>query len=714
MFSMHGITDDFTRLDRQGRSRGLAGISSPIIRQLAWELGGCLWFGILGVILWAPQQAGAALPITTQRQVVLAAMQARPDDPWPRSQGHAMLAWPGSPENLKAYHEPGGSFSPAMGSFGISFWVTDEAGSIVATSDQFPTNQIQQSWRFANPRTIPAIATETPYYHATWSGIVPGTWNLQFQSKTNANARYWLVIRSVGPAGAPIPALEWNGRQLTVSSRWVITSDQPLTLHALGHEGDSGWTKSQNQNRQWRAADGWCFARLSLPVSPDAKIQVRDLGPIPPPSLVLSTVQPRLELSLPDERFAACLNAQVSQILMSLAGRETRSGDPAYFPVCSLRDGAYIVSALAGAGVFDAARQLATGLVERDFFGPTGSDADAPGLAIWAISELTSRLRDPALDQLVWPSVARKAALIQEMQSATWPIFKRAGSPVFPKHARRPDIELVCEPSDGRSIMGKVEWKRPVLYNNSVAYLGYLRAAEMAFRVGDPLSAQNWRNLAAELRQGWQAGIQMPAAIEPRTYSFSLWPAGIPANLDSFVYNLQSRWTQARDAQGKFRAHPFWPSMDLAETHQWLLLGRPQFAMSTVEWFWKNQASPGLYTWWEGDGEDDVFPFWQRCRGWVKPDLITPHYGVAAQMVLLQLDILAYVDERGPEPVLVVGAGIPTQWIEKPLRVRGLATRAGLVEWAWANGVMKVNILGKRIPVRLGANFPPNAMIRLF
>jgi hypothetical protein len=51
-------------------------------------------------------------------------MEIRPEDPWPRGAGHVILSIPGSRE--AGYHEPGGSFSPGVGSFGVSIWVLEE------------------------------------------------------------------------------------------------------------------------------------------------------------------------------------------------------------------------------------------------------------------------------------------------------------------------------------------------------------------------------------------------------------------------------------------------------------------------------------------------------------------------------------------------------------------------------------------------------------
>ena len=77
-----------------------------------------------------------------------------------------MLAIPGSQQPEKRYHEPGGSFSPAVGSFGVSIWVRDSAGNLKTSSDALPMKQIQQRFCWPDPKGVPAIATTTPYYQA--------------------------------------------------------------------------------------------------------------------------------------------------------------------------------------------------------------------------------------------------------------------------------------------------------------------------------------------------------------------------------------------------------------------------------------------------------------------------------------------------------------------------------------------------------------------
>jgi hypothetical protein len=112
--------------------------------------------------------AGEPGSVPTQREIVRHAMAQRPADPWPRGLAHVVLAIPGSQQPEKGYHEPGGSFSPAVGSFGVSIWVRDSAGKLKTTSDSLRLDQIQQRFSWPNPKGVPAIVTTTPHYLASW------------------------------------------------------------------------------------------------------------------------------------------------------------------------------------------------------------------------------------------------------------------------------------------------------------------------------------------------------------------------------------------------------------------------------------------------------------------------------------------------------------------------------------------------------------------
>jgi hypothetical protein len=81
-------------------------------------------------------------------------------------------------------------------------------------------------------------------------------------------------------------------------------------------------------------------------------------------------------------------------------------------------------------------------------------------------------------------------------------------------------------------------------------------------------------------------------------------------------------------------------------------------------------------------------------RGWVNPLYVSPQYGTAAEIVLLQLAMLAYLDESGAQPALVIGAGVPEEWLGERLSVSGLRTRLGTVSWDWDGRRLRVRAPG--------------------
>jgi hypothetical protein len=135
-------------------------------------------------------------------------------------------------------------------------------------------------------------------------------------------------------------------------------------------------------------------------------------------------------------------------------------------------------------------------------------------------------------------------------------------------------------------------------------------------------------------------------------------------------------------------------------------MGRPDRAWKTLDYFWRHQSSPGLYTYWEGAKEENGFGLWPHVRGWVAPELVTPHYWTAAEMLLLQIDMLAYVSEAGPEPELVLGAGVPLAWLDHSFAAGRLPTPLGVVDWNYRGGTVHATLRGPRsCRVRLGAGF---------
>jgi hypothetical protein len=399
-----------------------------------------------------------------------------------------------------------------------------------------------------------------------------------------------------------------------------------------------------------------------------------------------------------------------------LVHRETRPADPTSYPLNWLRDGAFVVVALSRAGRLDTAQELATAFAEQDFFGGFGSEADSPGLALWALEEVAGPLGDPRFDRWLWPHVRRKAELIEQMLATDRPIRKAPVGPITPVRAHSPDLDLVCQASRQGLIVGRMDWHYPVLFVNAVSYCGLTSAARLARRVGEPLLAERWRGRAAALGKAWRSAVvsSIGDVQNERTATIGLWPSWIASSLErEYGAYLDGRWEQAQAVPNPLRLPPPWTYFEFAQAHQGLFLGRRERVWETLTWFWDHAASPGLYTWWEGFSEGNSFGRWLDVRGWVSPPHVTPHYWSAAEMLCLQLDMLTYVDESSAEPVLVVGAGVPPAWLSQPMHVRGLRTRWGEVAWEWREGTMRVRLPTPLPRVRLGSAFPRDTPLRI-
>lgn len=212
-------------------------------------------------------------------QAVKGAMIQRPDDPWPRSSGSVVLAVSDTQDDKPFYYEPGGSFSPSVGSFGVSIWITDMHGALLTTSDSIPLNQIRQEFARTDAKDIPTIFTETIYYQTLWSSTGPGRWTLNLKTPANVRSKPMVVVRSVGPAGGPIWSLAWDGQRLLINERWVVRFDPlPAAVH-LGEEGIEGWTTARANLTQWNGDHGWGYTRIELIDTHDWKVVIEDTAP---------------------------------------------------------------------------------------------------------------------------------------------------------------------------------------------------------------------------------------------------------------------------------------------------------------------------------------------------------------------------------------------------------------------------------------------------
>jgi hypothetical protein len=411
---------------------------------------------IAGINNW--RQFNEAISLATSpRHEVKTHMQMRPQDSWPRGLGHVLLTRPGSSEGEKSYHEPGGNFSPAVGTFGISLWFTDSTGKPVMTSETIPLRDLSQQFVWSDTDMVPGLTTTTPSYTTHWSQGEWGEWRLDLTVPNNISLNPILMIRSVGPAGGPIRELHWNGKTLSIDGRWSLSIQPPPESVQLGEETSSGWKTSTEELRTIKSQAGWAFARISLGKGAQWTILLHDEQPGLSPEIFIDKTTANLQIDLPDYRFKQSLNSQIAHLMMGLVGRETRPGDPTNYPLPWQRDGAYVLVALARAGKIETARILSRDFAEKDYFGGFGPEADAPGLSIWALRTVADQLRQNEFDQWLWPHISRKAELIEEMLHTSSNIHKKVEGSIVPKYRGTANLSLVAEPARDGLIVGKMD-----------------------------------------------------------------------------------------------------------------------------------------------------------------------------------------------------------------------------------------------------------------
>ncbi len=643
-----------------------------------------------------------------QRQIVLLEKIKRPDDLWPRGDGHVVLGEPGSPLSQKGYYEPGGSFSPSPGSFGLSIWVYDRAMNIIATSDNIPMDNIQQEYVYDNASGIPSIKTITPYYTCSWKFSDYGKWELSI-TNADSNAHILAIVtRSVGPAGGPLTSGLWDSTKLMINHRWLVTASAKPSSIIIGDEEAGELLKNIPFRESVVSENGWAFSKMVMDNN-NFTIIIKDTRPQYKGLLSYGKTVQQFDIELPDKRFVQSLQAQVSNLMMGYIGKQTGPGEPVNYPLAWERDGAYSLAAMAKSGNLQTARELSIYFAENDFFGGFGAEGDAPGSAINALTEVAFLLNDSAYYKWVWPHIKRKLAIIDEMMNADHDIYKNYIGPLVPyleKDLRR--RQLICRKTEDGLITGTMDLHFPVLYINAISYRGLIQASRLAALFKDNGMVKACLEKAAKIKAAWFNGFGKEEYDNERNFMISIWPSWI-TNKDYplFQQKIEARHEADWGDSSSPKERPLWTYFTVAEAHQWLFMDHPENTWKTLHYFWNNQCSPGLYTYWEGNGEENSFRQWENYRGWIKPKYVTPHYWTASEMALLQLDMLVYIDESKDDYQFVIGAGIPAEWLKENMSVKNYRTKAGIVSWEYKKNVLNVTINGalKKYSVRPGISF---------
>ena len=654
-----------------------------------------------------------------------------PDWIWNRSDTHAILGVPGSHEAFKTPVEPGNSFSPGVGTYGVSTWVF--VNGALHTPEEKPIEEL--SWSFLKGH-VPVLISKWMADGIQVQSRLFSEGDAKFSNIKNYFAvelhnpganpvelSFYLAIRSFGAAGGGVHQLSFKDNALQLNKKTVIYPyEVPTRFGALSYEDSksdisvslkSGKLPDQDEVPRDKSlwASGALEYRMTL-MGGETKVfdfvahvhaNHEKFGWLEAPDLTKSLEFKQTEfvaawenqlpmtLNLPDRRFSDALFSQLTHLYMFTVADEPRIS-PVSYPLWWLRDGAYIVTALDKGGYHEFAERAVKKVAERDSFGGFGCEGDNPGQGIWMLSEhyLLTRSLDFLRD--VYPDIERKAELLMTMARTEVPI-KRHNEFCIPQVMLNPESDLMCLAAKDGLIMGRMDMGIRIFWINSFAYLGLRRAAICAAALG--LDGSRYDQEADRMKEALLKKVPEHFGKDPRDINSAFWPTGwAPKDNEGILNAFEAFWDTERCPNNTYTREPLWTYFEAGQAHNYLLLGQRDRAAVTVETFLKVHTAPGLYTYPEGKDDENSSLLWQRTRGWDQIKYVTPHGWTAAEVFTLLRDCLA----REDGDKLILGSGVPKDWMTNPFSVKDMPTYFGKLSFEYEPVGKTVSVQIERPP----------------
>jgi len=632
-----------------------------------------------------------------------------PDWVWNRSDTHVVLGVPGSLDALKTPVEPGNSFSPGPGSYGVSPWVYVDG--ILHAPEEKPIEELD--WSFAEGH-LPVLCS-------TWhAGDIEVSTRIFTDGELENNCikdyfrvclanhtdqaktfKFYLAIRSFGAAGGPITSLRYDADKVYINDAPLLLAVKPASqfgavsyeaeqtdISSYARKGILPGTSSVSDSSSW--ASGALEYQVSLEPRQDICLDFvchlhanhwmlnwqaplennMDIDAIETNFLASWRERLSIKLDLPDKRFTDAFQSQLVHLSMFTVHDSPRIS-PISYPLWWLRDGAYLVNALEKGGFHNFCEQACRGIAGKRAFGGFGSEGDAPGDIIWMMSEHYLLTKDKSFLMDMYPTIRESADLLIEMRHTDKPV-KILTEFCVPYLSLEPNMDMLCIPAKDGLIMGRMDLHFPIIWVNSFAYLGLTRAAMCARELG--LDDTKYREEAAALKDAILKKSQEIFGENDRDVNCAFWPTAWASKDDEFIAGkFDEFWNTVRYPNGEYAPEPLWTYFEAGQAHNNILRGQRGRAWVSIESFLANHTAPGLYTYHEGSMDENSFLLWQRTRGWDDINFITPHGWTAAELFLLLRDCLVY-EENG---AVIIGSGIPESWLESDFSVGNIPTFCG-------------------------------------
>ena len=315
------------------------------------------------------------------------------------------------------------------------------------------------------------------------------------------------------------------------------------------------------------------------------------------------------------------------------------------------------------------------------------NEHDSHGEFIYLVAEHARLTGDLSLAREVWPHVEKAADYIDALRHQTSGDFKGLLPP---------------------SISHEGYSAKPMhsYWDDFFALRGLKDATWLAEQLGNREAAIRFATSRDEFARDFHASIlrsiemhhidYIPGAadlgdFDPTSTTIGIEPGGDLANLphDVVIHEFERAWDESLARMEGRRAWKDYTPYELRQVGTFIHLGWRDRAQRLLAFFLDDRRPLGWKQWAEVAAQDYRSPTYLG-------DI--PHLWVGSDFARSFLDMLAY--ERESDDALVLGAGIPSSWLDRGVRVRGLRTIYGPLNFS-ARRVGKrilVNVSGVRVP----------------
>lgn len=386
--------------------------------------------------------------------------------------------------------------------------------------------------------------------------------------------------------------------------------------------------------------------------------------------------------------FADTLRTSLAHMLISRIGPRLQPGTRSYARSW-IRDGAMISEGLLRMGRPEVVREYV------EWYGPyqfdngkvpccvddRGSDPvpenDSHGQLIFNIAEYWRYTGDDAFLQKMWPHVLGAFTYMEELRASERTEDNRKLNAAF--YGMMP-----------ASISHEGYSAKPMhsYWDNFWALRGYKDAVEIAEALGKPEDARRMAASRDEFRVDLDASLRnaaeqhgidfLPGAAELGDFdatstTIALAPGGEQGRLpEPLLTNTFERyWTKFSDRRDGREPWKDYTPYEWRNVAAFVRLGWRERANEVREWFFDHRAPQAWNQWGEVVTPTPRTPFFLG-------DL--PHAWVGSDFVRSALDMFAYV--REVDDSLVLAAGVPADWLDEGVALRGMRTPQGTVGYS--------------------------------